>query len=39
MIWRVLGDVATVVVIVIITVLVAIVGIGLHAIHKHMMKD
>ena len=39
MIWRVLGDVATVVVIVIITVLVAIIGTGLYAIHKHMMKD
>lgn len=39
MIWKILGDILTVVVILFITAFVYAVGKGLWAIHKHMMKD
>lgn len=39
MIWKILGDIVTAVVILIITAFVYAVGKGLWAIHKHMMKD
>ena len=39
MIWRILGDVLTAIVIVVITCVVGAVGAFIYAIHKHMMKD
>lgn len=39
MMWKILGDVATAIVIVAITAVVCIIGWGLRIIHKHMMKD
>lgn len=39
MIWKILGNVITAVVIVFITAVVCIIGWGLRAIHKHMMKE
>lgn len=39
MIWKILGDVITAVVIFIVTAFVYTIARGLWAIHKHMMKD
>lgn len=39
MIWKILGDVITAVVILIVTAFVYAIARGLWAIHKHMMKD
>lgn len=39
MIWKVFGDIVTVIAIAGITTIVTILGVSLYAIHKHMMKD
>lgn len=39
MFWRIIGDVVTGIAIALITAFVLIIGIGIRAIHKHMMKD
>lgn len=39
MIWRILGDILTAIVIIGITAFVVVIGMGLRAIHKHMMKN
>lgn len=39
MIWKILGDILTAVVILIITAFVAAIGAALWAFHKHLMED
>ena len=39
MIWKILGDILTVVAIVAMSAFVYAIGAGIWAIHKHMMKD
>ena len=39
MIWQILGDIVTALVILVITAIVGIIVAGLRMLHKHMMKD